>query len=143
MMDYRERRVAPPLDQFVECIWFLSTPPRGAIERPEQTILPDGCIEAIFHLGERFLGGSARDRTRAQPAALIAGMLTRPLCVAAVPGADTVGVRFRPGAAYPFFSCNVAWLTDRVTPLADLWPDAAALTDRLSGVPAIAIARRC
>lgn len=133
MIDYRERRVAPPLDRFVECIWFLSTPPRTTIDCPEQTILPDGCIEAIFHLGERFLDRPASDRTRAQPAALVAGVLTRPLRVAAVAGADTVGVRFRPGAAYPFFSGPVTELTDRVTPLADLWSDADMLAERLSG----------
>jgi hypothetical protein len=29
-MDYREHRVPPPLDAFVECVWFLADTPDGA-----------------------------------------------------------------------------------------------------------------
>lgn len=129
-MRYREFRVAPPLDRSVECIWLLSTPRGDAIEDPEQLILPDGCIEALFHLGGRFLALDDGAAPSAQPAACVAGMLTRPLRVGAVAGADTVGVRFRPGAAYPFFA-GVHRLTDRIAPLGDLWPDASSLADRL------------
>src|SRR5437899_1531277 len=63
-MEYREHRVAPPLDLFVECIWSLTTLQRVAIEEPEQRILPDGCIELIVHLGERFHGLTPRHLQR-------------------------------------------------------------------------------
>src|SRR5262245_24504119 len=125
-MRYRERPVGAPLDVFVECVWFLSTSCGEGLESREQTILPDGCIEAIFHLGERFLGRQeAAAIFRSQPTAFVAGMLTRPLRVAAVAGADSVGIRFRPGGASAFFDGPLAQLTDRVTPLDDLWGDAA------------------
>jgi AraC-like DNA-binding protein len=133
-MRYRERRVAPPLDLFVECVWFLSTARGDTLESPDQTILPDGCIELIFHLGERFLAGHGAMRAlRRQPAAFVAGMLTGPLRVAAVAGADSVGIRFRPGGASAFFAVPLAELTDRVTPLDDLWVDGAReLASRLN-----------
>jgi AraC-like DNA-binding protein len=52
-------------------------------------------------------------------------MLTSPLFVEAVSHAETVGVRFRPGGAYPFFSCPLSTFTDRVVCLEDLWGDSA------------------
>jgi AraC-like DNA-binding protein len=126
-MQYCERRVGPPLDRFVECVWFLSTG-RGAPAAPPQTILPDGCIEVIVHLGARF----ADAQRRPQPVCFAAGLLTRPLRITPAAGADTVGIRFRPGGASAFFDAPLALLTDRVTPLEDLWGDAAcALASRL------------
>jgi uncharacterized protein DUF6597 len=54
---YRRGAVQPPLDRFVECVWFLTAaapadavPPGGA-----QRIVPDGCIELVLHLADRFL----------------------------------------------------------------------------------------
>jgi AraC-like DNA-binding protein len=130
-MDYRERPVGSPLDAFVECIWFLSTP-RGECAAARQTILPDGCIEVIFHLGAPFLASADNGIPCAQPTALVAGMLTGPLRVSAVPSAESVGIRFRPGGAYPFFAAPLSLLTDRVTPLDEAWgADARELGERL------------
>jgi len=131
-MEYRERRLGPPLDLFVECAWFLSTRSSDTLAQPRQTILPDGCIEVIFHLGGRFRAVSDGAPEHDQPVAFVAGLLTRPLHVAAVPGADSVGVRFRPGAAYPFFRTALTHLTNLITPLDDLWDDAQAISGRLS-----------
>jgi len=44
-MDYREHRVSPPLDAFIECVWFLRA--SGADTQATQRVLPDGCIEAL------------------------------------------------------------------------------------------------
>ena len=76
-MDYREHRVPPPLDAFVECVWFLADTPgdRGAAARSRlgrQRILPDGCAELIFH----FRGPVPRD-LRDRPVAAAAGVLRR------------------------------------------------------------------
>jgi hypothetical protein len=45
-MRYREARLAPPLDAFVECVWFLSAAsPESPETQAEQRILPDGCVD--------------------------------------------------------------------------------------------------
>ena len=129
-MRYRELRVPPPLDAFVECVWFLTTASEdvastaGAPALPER-ILPDGCIELVCHVGEPFLAVSTTGSLTAQPACFVVGILTSPLFVQAADGAETIGVRFRPGGAYPFFPCPIAAFTDGSVGLDDVWGPAA------------------
>ena len=80
-MDYREERVPPPLDAFVECVWFLAGAPgdRDAAAPQLQPILPDGCVELIFHFRERFHAVSAAGVSMRQPASFVVGLLTCPL----------------------------------------------------------------
>ena len=127
-MDYREHRVPPPLDTFVECVWFLADTPgdRGAAARPLQRILPDGCAELIFHFRGRFRAISPTGRSLRQPACFFVGLLTSPLVIAPAAHVDTMGVRFRPGGAYPFFQGPLSALTDRVVGLDDVWGSATA-----------------
>jgi AraC-like DNA-binding protein len=114
---YRELTPCSRLRPFVECFWFVSGDGRGA---PIQTIVPDGCPELIVHSGEPFrrLVGERPDR---QPTAFVVGELTGPLRVQ--PGAlmSTMGVRFRPAGLRTFVDIPQDQLTDRTTPIADLW----------------------
>ncbi|HEY0384194.1 MAG TPA: DUF6597 domain-containing transcriptional factor [Candidatus Elarobacter sp.] len=131
-MQYRELRLGAPLDALVECAWVLET---GAadLRASDQRILPDGCVELIVHCGERFLATAADGQLYRQPAAFVAGMLTRPLVVHPVAGAHSIGVRFRPGCAYRFIRTALSELTDRVVDLHDLWGRRAhALTARIA-----------
>jgi AraC-like DNA-binding protein len=127
-MDYREHTVPPPLDAFVECVWFLAGAPgdRDAAAPQLQRILPDGCVELIFHFGERFHAMSATGVSVRQPASFVVGMLTSPFVIAPAVHVDTMAVRFRPGGAYPFFAVPVSLLTDRAIGLDQLWGRATA-----------------
>ena len=122
-MDYREHTVPPPLDAFVECVWFLAGAPgdRDAAARQLQRILPDGCVELIFHFGERFHAMSATGVAVQQPASFVVGLLTSPFVIAPAVHVDTMAVRFRPGGAYPFFAVPLSLLTDRAVGLDQLW----------------------
>jgi AraC-like DNA-binding protein len=122
-MEYREHRVPPPLDAFVECVWFLAGEQDGpgAGARPLQRILPDGCVELIFHFHERFHAISTTGASMQQPACFVVGMLTSPFVIAPAAHVDTMAVRFRPGGAYPFFRGPLTALTDRAAGLDDLW----------------------
>ncbi len=113
-MDYREHRVPPPLDAFVECVWFLRA--SGADTQATQRVLPDGCIELIVHLGDAFCANGS-----IQPASLVVGMLTRPIRLQSPTIAKTVGIRFRPGGAYRFFAMPLSQLTDDALALHDVW----------------------
>ena len=50
MPSYREYPLPPPLDAFVECVWFLRQAPSDSYDDQIQRIPPDGTIELIFHL---------------------------------------------------------------------------------------------
>ena len=131
-MEYREQRLPPPLDAFVECVWFLTSGPEDVHTEP-QRILPDGCVELVFHVGARFLAISRTGLRSAQPSRFIVGLLTLPFLVQSTGGADTMGVRFRPGCAWRFVPCAISALTDRAVALDDLWGrDAERLWQQLA-----------
>ena len=97
---YREFAPGLALRPFVECFWHAS----ADAELPRETmILPDGSADLIltFHRG-RFHGIRA------------VGAMTRPLLSRMPPGESMLGVRFRPGGAYPFFDLPLKEMTDRI-----------------------------
>lgn len=95
VLKYRERRPAPALRPFVECVWMISGP-RVSSPRAAERVVPDGCPELIVHLGDpfaRWTGG----RWVVQPRAFLAGTLSRPWRLRAGRRVDTLGIRFRAG----------------------------------------------
>jgi AraC-like DNA-binding protein len=114
---YRELRPRAPLHRFVECFWFVSGDGRGA---EIQTIVPDGCPELIVHSGEAFRRWSG-DRCERQPPAFLVGELTSALRVQPSVQVSTMGIRFRPSGLRAFLGAPQDELTDRTTPIDDLW----------------------
>jgi AraC-like DNA-binding protein len=100
-MRYTVLPPAPPLRPYVECLWRLEGDGAGL---PEETIVPDGCMEIVLHCGDRFArvaaGGAA---TASQPRAFVVGQMLGPLVIRPGARVETWGVRFRPGGAAPFF----------------------------------------
>ena len=92
-MKYAEHRPSPPLADRVECFWFAEDP--EAESGPPERVLPDGCIEWIFHLGRPYADGTGR----LQPSSFVVGPTTEPLSIAPTGPVATLGVRFRPGGA--------------------------------------------
>jgi AraC-like DNA-binding protein len=114
---YRELRPRSPLHRFVECFWFVSGDGRGA---PIQTIVPDGCPELIVHRGEPFRRWRG-ERPEHQPRAFLVGELTGALRVEPSAHISTMGIRFRPAGLRPFLEAPQDELTDRTTPIDELW----------------------
>jgi hypothetical protein len=133
---YRERRPsAAALRSFVECLWTVRTDARGVVA-PVERLLPDGCIELIVHLDEPYTEVTPDRPLRPQPDAFVVGEMTAALLVRPVGRTRTLGVRFRPGGAYPFLGPGLDALTDRAASLEDLWgAEGARLTSRLHDAP--------
>jgi AraC-like DNA-binding protein len=128
---YREYALEPPLDALVECVWFLAQDARSGAAPDVQRIPPDGCVEIIFHLGERF-DQLANGRRRPQPGAMVIGVWTQPIAIVPPGRFDTVGVRIRPGCASAFSAEPMDRFTDTVTDATAVWGRAiAAVRDRL------------
>jgi AraC-like DNA-binding protein len=115
-MEYLELEPPPPLDQVVHCFWFLRS--SGAGE--PQTIVPDGRVEIVLHLGEPFAQIDETGRPVAQPRAIAAGQLTAPLRLLPRAGAEVVGIRLRTAAARRLLPLPQHELTGRVLPLRDV-----------------------
>ena len=94
-MKYAEHAVSPSLASRVECVWLAEDPSAGPGHSEAERVLPDGCIEWIFHLGAPYRDGQGRS----QPRSFVAGPTTSPLTITATGPVATLGVRFRPGGA--------------------------------------------
>jgi AraC-like DNA-binding protein len=121
-MRYLELAPAPPLDELVHCIWFLT----GNGTEPAQPVVPDGRVELIIHRGEPFSRIDGSGVARPQAAALVAGQLTSPIRLCPRGPVDVVGVRFRSAGARSVVGLPLGELKGRVEALHDIRPGLAA-----------------
>jgi methylphosphotriester-DNA--protein-cysteine methyltransferase len=132
-MDYRVFAPPPDLRGLVQLAWTL----RGPAGEGRQRVLPDGSVELVWNLGDRF----RRHRPGAgepelQPAALFVGPTTRHLEIEATGAVDLVGVRLLPGAAAALVAAPLAELRDAAVDARDVEGLAvpASLADRLAAL---------
>lgn len=101
-MLYREIQPTPALARFVECFWTLESDGSTAAAQPER-LLPDGCVELILNLGNRFREHKDNGKEERQPQHLLVGQMTRPILIAPTGSVQLLGIRFHPGGTLPFF----------------------------------------
>lgn len=111
----------PPLSQFVENMWLVEG---FAADYTREKILPDGAIELIIDLDTQpktIFEAEASERFRTVKKAWISGERTRYIVIGAARNQSMVGIRFRPGGAYPFFGFPISELSESVTELELIW----------------------
>jgi methylphosphotriester-DNA--protein-cysteine methyltransferase len=108
-MAYRE---LPQQSELVACVWHRD----AAAEPRTHRILPDACVDIVYAGGRLTVAGPA----------------TGPVLADIPAGAETLGVRFRIGAAGPALGVPAGELLDASIALEDLWgADAARLAERI------------
>jgi AraC-like DNA-binding protein len=118
-LKYREQSPSGELGRFVECFWFLEGEPIAP--RPLERLLPIGSIEVVVHHRSPFREWPDASHPRMLPPGVVAGQLTRPLFIQPAGPISTMGVRFRPGGAYPFLGTRLDALTDRIVSFEEVW----------------------
>lgn len=120
-MEYVGRTPAPPLDRFVERIWYCSDSPAHTRER----VIPGGgAMDLVINLVDdelRIYDPDSPTQLRAHSTALVVGARTQSFLVDPRQRESVVGVHFRPGGAYPFLGISPLELVDAHVPLEDLW----------------------
>ena len=110
-----------PLSQFVENIWLVEG---HTADYTREKILPDGAIELIIDLDtepKTIFDDEGSDHFRTVSRAWISGERTRYIIIGAARNQSMVGIRFRPGGAYPFFKFPISELSESVTELDLIW----------------------
>jgi AraC-like DNA-binding protein len=131
-MEYLGRTPPPPLDAFIERIWYSANAPPLARER----VLPGGgAVDLVVNLVDDEIRISDPDdpgSVRRCSGAVVRGTSTRSISIDSRQRAVMVGVHFRPGGAFPFLGISPAEIVDAHVQLDDLWGcDGRNLRDQL------------
>jgi AraC-like DNA-binding protein len=114
----------------VKTIW-VARGLREEFETPEP-IIPDGCVEMVFNLGDRFADGATGEL---QPRDLLAGQMTGPVVARPTGRVDLIGVRFRSSRAGAALRTPIGELRDCITAASGVLPGAIQVVDRLRCTP--------
>jgi AraC-like DNA-binding protein len=128
----REYAVHPELAPFVRCIWSLES--RGRVRGDaRERILPDSCVELVFHFHDPFRTYFATGESGLQPGSFVVGQMRRFIEIAPEGRAGFVAVRFLARGAYLFFQRPLREVAGGVVDLEDLWPaHAREWTERIA-----------
>ena len=120
-MDYRQHDVSEELKPFVKCFWSLEAPASPQSEK--QRIVPDGCMEMIFHYGDLYQQFYEDGRNIIQPRCFVFGQITSPLEIAPTGVSGIIAARFHPDGFIPFTSLPIQQMENKAVPLKDLFGD--------------------
>jgi AraC-like DNA-binding protein len=111
-----------PLARFVEFFWLAE----GYVQpHAAERVLPTGCVDLILSLDAR------------READVLAGPRSRSIILDTSRALSFIGVRFRPGGAFPFLGLPIGELQDISVEPAALWgAPARTLRDQLLHTPA-------
>ncbi|MFZ5892786.1 MAG: DUF6597 domain-containing transcriptional factor [Myxococcota bacterium] len=120
-MQYLARTPSPPLDKFVERIWYCADASTHARER----VLPSGgSIDLGFNLAEdevRIYDVTNPESVRVHSGAIVCGSYTHSYFIDPRQRASVLGAHFRPGGAFAFLGISPWEIVDSHVQLHDLW----------------------
>jgi AraC-like DNA-binding protein len=117
---YREYPIRAALASFIKCIWSLESDGPVYHALPER-ILPDGCVELVFHFHDPFRTHFANGESTVQPRSFVVGQMKRFLEIAPTGRVGFVAIRFSVRGAYLFFPRSLAQIADGVVDLSEVW----------------------
>ncbi|MEM6864709.1 MAG: DUF6597 domain-containing transcriptional factor, partial [Bacteroidota bacterium] len=100
-MDYRTYEPDSDLKAIIKCYWTLEGD-ESDIQR--QVIVPDGCMEMIFHFADLYKQFLVEDTFVIQPRCFLMGQLSKPLEIEPTGKTGIFSVRFHPDGFLPFVS---------------------------------------
>jgi AraC-like DNA-binding protein len=114
-MNYQTFEPDQELKVLVKCYWTLESPVDKEPEK--QSIIPDGCMEMIFHYGDLYKQYTGNGNSVIQPRCFVIGQLTRPLEIEPTGTTGIFSVRFHPHGFLPFASIPIKEMENKAVPL--------------------------
>ncbi|MBY0435795.1 MAG: helix-turn-helix domain-containing protein [Cyclobacteriaceae bacterium] len=118
-MNYQTFEPSPDLNTLIKCYWTLESPKEESPQR--QTIVPDGCIEMIFHYGDLYKQYIADGNDIVQPRCFVFGQLTKPLEIEPTGETGIFSVRFYPEGFLPFATIPIKEMENKAVSLEKLF----------------------
>lgn len=118
-MNYQTYEPHSDLKSLVSCYWTLDVPKQP--EPQKQRIVPDGCIEMAFILGDDIKRFTSENEFILQPRAMILGQTIEPFYIVPTGFVKTFAVRFYPYGFTNFASKPISNLANKETPIIQLF----------------------
>ncbi len=128
-MNYQETPPSPRFAGLVKCFWSLDYEQSGIAE--PDPVVPDGSIEIIFNLSDRFRLYHPTGEIETQPASIVAGQMQTSILIGPSGNVRLFGIRFDPAGAFPFFRFEIKELLNRIEPLESIWSEVGEIEERL------------
>lgn len=117
-MNYQTFQPAPDLASLVKCYWSLEVPREA--DPQKQRIVPDGCMEMIFILGDDIKRYITDTEFIIQPRAMVVGQISRPFVIKPTGYVQCFAARFYPYGFANFITTTLKDLENKETALAEL-----------------------
>ncbi|MFN6945031.1 MAG: DUF6597 domain-containing transcriptional factor [Cytophagaceae bacterium] len=114
-MNYQTFQPHPDLEALVKCYWILEIP--AEFDAPKQRIIPDGCIEMAFILGNDIKRYTSETDFIIQPRAMVLGQTIEPFFIEPTGYVNTFAIRFYPYGFANFITAPIKNLANKETPL--------------------------
>ncbi|HCA09633.1 helix-turn-helix domain-containing protein [Chryseobacterium sp.] len=118
-MNYQTFQPRPELSALIKCYWTLESPKEDVPQ--QQTIVPDGCMEMIFHYGDLYKQYMDDGQALVQPRSCVFGQLTKPLVIESTGTTGMFSVRFQYEGFIPFATIPIKEMDDKAVPLDKLF----------------------
>jgi AraC-like DNA-binding protein len=118
-MNYQTFSPHPNLESIVKCYWTLEIPDQYSTQK--QLILPDGCVDMCFILGEDIKRYTQSDNFIIQPREMLLGQITEQFYIEPTGYVNTFAIRFYPYGFANFINLSLKALANKETPLSELF----------------------
>ncbi|MCC9063317.1 helix-turn-helix domain-containing protein [Flavobacterium piscisymbiosum] len=118
-MDYKTYEPHSNLKSLINCYWTLEVPKQS--EPQKQRIVPDGCIEMAFILGDNIKRYTSEDKFILQPRAMVLGQTIEPFYIEPIGYVNTFAIRFYPYGFANFVSESMNNLINKETSIDQLF----------------------
>lgn len=123
-MKYETFEPSKDLNSLVKCYWTLEVPAEKSTEK--QRIIPDGCLEMAFILGDDIKRYVNDTDFILQPRAMVLGQTIEPFYIQPTGYVNTFAVRFYPYGFANFVETPIRDLANKETAIAELFGQATA-----------------
>jgi AraC-like DNA-binding protein len=132
---YREYPIPNALTPFVRLIWSLQCD-RSIHDATPERILPDGCVELVFHFRDPFYTAFPNQESHAQPQGFVVGQMNEFIDIAPHGRVGFVAVRFSAQGAYRFLPGSLKRIAGGVVATRDIWKDSdSEIMDGIATAP--------
>jgi AraC-like DNA-binding protein len=129
---FSEYPVPLALVPFVKCIWSQESDV-PILDANRERILPDSCVELVFHFRDPFRTHFADGTNALQSCSFVVGQMKRFLEIEPAGRMGLIAVRFYARGAYLFFQRPLSVVAAGIVDLQDIWKDQAnELSERIA-----------